>query len=148
MSHSVPYCKISVYIPMNSTKNLNIRPKSRVLPRVAQLLSSQHAITFQGLERETSFEDFWISGKQRTKETLKFFLSSPFSQHFFRKYPKFCKILLVLYVQDRYFWSKITHFQPLISGLCLSAVLVNNPNNLVDKDFLLVFTKFSEKFPF
>ena len=83
MSYSVPYCKISVYIPMNSTKNLNIRPKSRVLPQVAQLLSSQHAITFQGLERETSFEDFRISGKQHTKEALKFFLSSPFSQYFF-----------------------------------------------------------------
>ena len=42
----------------------------------------------------------------------------------------------------------MTHFQPLISGLCLSAVFVNNPNNLVDKDFLLVFPEFSEKFPF
>ena len=39
------------------------------------------------------------------KVALKFFLSSPSSQHFSRKQPKFCKILLVLYLQDSHFYQ-------------------------------------------
>ena len=54
--------------------------------------------------------------KMDKKVALKFLLSSPYNQHFFGKSPKFCKILLVFYVQDGYFRSNMTHFQPLIPG--------------------------------